>query len=110
MARNILHKKYYDLHDELYYIASNLIVKNDPDNPEIGLKPYVQWSKNDIQPLEDAIEALVQRVRDDTKAGRRSLPELSRRSSMRPMTKSESRNAHAIRPVCKVVTLSRQTP
>lgn len=71
MARNILHKKYYDLHDELYYIASSLVVKTDPDNPRAGLKPYVQWSKNDVQPLADAIENLVQRVRDDTKAGKK---------------------------------------
>jgi hypothetical protein len=69
MSNTILTKKYYDLGDEAYYIASNLVVKADPDDPKAGLKPYVQWSKTTIEPLEAAIEQLVQRVRDDTKAG-----------------------------------------
>jgi hypothetical protein len=69
MSNTILTKKYYDLHDELYYIASNLVIQADPDDAKAGLKPYVRWSKSNIEPLEDAIEKLVQRVRNDTKAG-----------------------------------------
>ena len=72
MVRNILHKKYCDLPSELYEITSHLIIKPDAATGK-GLRPYVQWSKNDIQPLEDAIEQLVQRVRDDTKAGEKNI-------------------------------------
>jgi hypothetical protein len=71
MSNTILTKKYYDLHDELYHIISNLVIKADPADQKAGLKPYVLWGKNNIQPLEDAIENLVQRVRDDTKTGKK---------------------------------------
>lgn len=69
MSNTILTKKYYDLQEELYQIASNLVIKADLNDPHAGLKPYIQWSKSSMEPLEDAIEQLVQRVRDDTKAG-----------------------------------------
>lgn len=69
MSNTILTKKYFNLSDELHYITSQLVIQTDPTDPHGGLKPYVQWSKSSIEPLEDAIEKLMQRVRDDTKAG-----------------------------------------
>src|SRR5436853_7296879 len=75
MAQDILHKKYYDIAGELYEIASQLVIKAEIDRsltPSVTrLKAYVQWSKSNLEPLEDAIEKLVQRVRDDTRAGKR---------------------------------------
>ncbi len=77
MTRDILHKKHYDIADELYKISSRLVVKAEEvssgtiGRSVIAMKAYVQWSKNNLEPLEDAIEKLVQRVRDDTKAGER---------------------------------------
>jgi hypothetical protein len=69
MNNSILIKKHFDLSGELHEITSKLVIQADPADPHGGLKPFVQWSKASIEPLEDAIEKLVQRVRDDTKAG-----------------------------------------
>ncbi|HEX3783929.1 MAG TPA: hypothetical protein VHX38_30065 [Pseudonocardiaceae bacterium] len=69
MSNTILTKKHFDLSGELHEIASKLVIQTDPADPHGGLKPFVQWSKNSIETLEDAVEKLVQRVRDDTKAG-----------------------------------------
>jgi hypothetical protein len=77
MSNTILTKKYYDLAGELYEITSRLVVKAEADyslTPTVvRSKAYVQWSKNNLEPLEDAIENLVQRVRDDTKARKREV-------------------------------------
>jgi hypothetical protein len=74
MAQDVLRKKYYDLASELYEITSQLVVKAEVDSSQlpsaVRMKAYVEWSKTNLEPLEDAIEKLVQRVRDDTKAGR----------------------------------------
>lgn len=76
MAQDILHKKYYDIAGELYEITSQLVVKAEVDRSKlpsvVRMKAYVQWSKSNLEPLEDAVEKLVQRVRDDTKAGKES--------------------------------------
>ena len=67
-------RKFYDLHDEIYEIVSRLVVRAE-DEPAVGgqsrlaMKSYVQWSKNGLQPLDEAIEALARSVRDSTKAG-----------------------------------------
>lgn len=70
-----MHKKYYDIAGELYEITSRLVVKveiNGSITPSVTrMTAYVEWSKSHLEPLEDAIEKLVQRVRDDTKAGKK---------------------------------------
>jgi hypothetical protein len=74
MANDILTKKYYDIAGELYEITSQLVVKAEVDSSKLPsvtrMQAYVQWSKSNLEPLEDAIEKLIQRVRDDTKAGK----------------------------------------
>lgn len=67
-------KPVYDLGSELYDLTSRLVVRSEEVREQgqptrLVMKTYVQWSKNNLQPLDDAIECLAVRVRETTKAG-----------------------------------------
>jgi hypothetical protein len=82
--RDILHKKYYDIAGELYEITSQLVVKAEVDSsikPSVTrMKAYVQWSKNNLEPLEDAIESSSNVSVTTPRLANRSLPEPNRPS------------------------------
>lgn len=73
-----LNKPVHFLSDEIAEIIARLVIRTaeerEADQPvTYAMKPYVQWSKNNLQPLDKAIENLVLRVRETTKADEKVL-------------------------------------
>jgi hypothetical protein len=60
-----------DLASEIEDIVGRLVIRTEEnDLYQFNMKPYVQWSKGNFQPLDEAIENLARRVRDQSKSGR----------------------------------------